>query len=147
MLAKIEKRFGEAVAEMVRSCSDGLNEAGNRSGSWIERKVRYVEDLPHMTADAALVTAADKIHNARCIAADVRAYGQDFWSVFTPCRHQIAWYYGAVRAGLARQLDESTIQPVLNDAVERLVAAAGLDAPPSRPASDECGCRVRREKA
>ncbi len=74
VLADIKERFGQPVADIVRSCSDGLNEAGNRSGSWLQRKIANVEALPQKTAGAALVTAADRTHNARCITADVGVY-------------------------------------------------------------------------
>src|SRR3954449_9815042 len=66
VLADIRSRFGDDVADIVRACSDGLEEAGNRSGSWPERKAPYVAALrdPAKKPDAALlVTAADKTHN------------------------------------------------------------------------------------
>lgn len=147
VLAEIEQRFGLAVAAVVRSCSDGLDEAGTRSGSWSDRKLPYIETLGHKTPEAALVTAADKSHNARCITDDVRAYGQDFWSVFNACRHQLAWYYESVRKGIAPQLEHSTIRPVLDDAVAGLLAAAGLQAPPASESPEACRCAVRPERA
>src|SRR3954454_22798065 len=42
VLGKIRERFGETVAMIVEACSDGLDEAGNRHGSWPERKLPYV---------------------------------------------------------------------------------------------------------
>src|SRR3954453_14631987 len=48
-LAGIRSRFGHAVADIVRACSDGLDEAGNRSGSWPERKRPYVAALSDPT--------------------------------------------------------------------------------------------------
>ena len=82
VLAEIRERFGAAVADMVLACSDGLNDSGERKGTWQERKQAYVDGLPHKSLDALLVTAADKTHNGLCIAADVRRYGQGFWSTF-----------------------------------------------------------------
>jgi (p)ppGpp synthase/HD superfamily hydrolase len=38
VLAEIRERFGDAVAEMVAACSDGLNDSGERKGTWQERK-------------------------------------------------------------------------------------------------------------
>jgi (p)ppGpp synthase/HD superfamily hydrolase len=74
VLAEIRTRFGDTVADIVRSCSDGLDEAGNRSGTWRERKEAYIAGLATKSAEALLVTAADKTHNALCIAADVRRF-------------------------------------------------------------------------
>src|ERR671926_62350 len=34
VLAEIRSRFGDAVAEIVRACSDGLDADGNRSARW-----------------------------------------------------------------------------------------------------------------
>src|SRR5215218_8602648 len=42
VLADIRERFGDAVADIVRACSDGLDADGNRSGTWAERKRPYV---------------------------------------------------------------------------------------------------------
>src|SRR4051812_40895977 len=75
VLAEICERWGDAVADTVLACSDGLNDAGERKGTWQERKHAYVDGLPDKSLDALLVTAADKTHNGLCIAADVRCYG------------------------------------------------------------------------
>src|SRR3712207_2691280 len=72
VLADIRERFGDDVADIVRACSDGLDAGGNRSGTWAERKLAYVEALPGKPAETLVVTAADKTHNGLCIAADVR---------------------------------------------------------------------------
>src|SRR5215218_9439921 len=93
VLAEIRERFGAAVADMVAACSDGLNESGERKGTWPERKQAYVDGLPNKSRDALLVTAADKTHNGFCIAADVRRYGRDFWSTFNASPDELVWYY------------------------------------------------------
>src|SRR4051812_12393099 len=85
VLREIRERFGEPVAAIVEACSDGLDESGNRTGSWPARKRPYVAGLldPAKKSDEALlVTAADKIHNGLCIANDVRRYGEGFWATF-----------------------------------------------------------------
>src|SRR3954452_12745809 len=85
VLREIRERFGERVADIVEACSDGLDESGNRTGSWPERKRPYVAGLldPAKKSDEALlVTAADKIHNGSRIAADLREFGPAFWSTF-----------------------------------------------------------------
>src|SRR3712207_6225248 len=88
VLAEIRSRFGDTVADIIRACSDGLDADGNRSGSWAERKRPYVAGLADKPVDALLVTAADKTHNGRCIAADVRRCGQGFWSTFNASRSE-----------------------------------------------------------
>jgi (p)ppGpp synthase/HD superfamily hydrolase len=127
VLADIRERFGDAVADIVRACSDGLDADGNRSGTWPERKLPYVEGLATKPADALLVTAADKTHNGLCIAADVRRYGQGFWSTFNASREELLWYYTSVERAVADRLPGSSIAGALRRAVDELVAAAGTE--------------------
>jgi (p)ppGpp synthase/HD superfamily hydrolase len=125
VLAEIRKRFGAAVAGMVAACSDGLNDSGERKGTWQERKQAYVDGLPHKSLDALLVTAADKTHNGLCIAADVRLYGHDFWSTFNASPAELVWYYSSVRDVVAERLPGNSIATTLDRAVAELLAAAG----------------------
>jgi (p)ppGpp synthase/HD superfamily hydrolase len=127
LLAEIGSRFGNAVADIVQACSDGLDADGNRSGSWPERKRPYVAGLAHKPLDALLVTAADKTHNGLCIAADVRRYGQVFWSTFNASRDELLWYYTSVERAVAERLPGRSIADALHRAVDELIAAAGTD--------------------
>lgn len=137
VLQEIAAAFGDAVAGIVRECSDGLDEAGERSGTWIERKMPYIEGLPRKSPGALLVTAADKTHNARCIASDVAQYGQHFWKTFpNACPHQLAWYYASVRAGVALRLGRPGLERALNEAVRAL-----LEAIPDGREDPGCTCR------
>jgi (p)ppGpp synthase/HD superfamily hydrolase len=127
VLAEIRSRFGDDVAEIVRACSDGLDAEGNRNGTWAERKLAYVEALPGKPAAALVVTAADKTHNGLCIAADVRRYGQDFWSTFNASRDELLWYYTSVERAVAERLPDSSIAAALQRAVSELVTAAAVE--------------------
>src|SRR3712207_4175995 len=119
VLTDIRSRFGDAVADMVRACSDGLDADGNRSGTWAERKRPYVDGLGAKPADALLVTAADKTHNGLCIAADVRRYGDGFWSTFNAGREQLLWYYTSVERAVADRLPGSSITGALRREIGR----------------------------
>jgi (p)ppGpp synthase/HD superfamily hydrolase len=129
VLADIRSRFGNAVADIVRACSDGLDADGNRRGSWAERKRPYVAGLAHKPLDALLVTAADKTHNGLCIAADVRRYGRGFWSTFNASHDELLWYYTSVERAVAERLPGSSIADALHRAVDELLAAAGTERP------------------
>jgi (p)ppGpp synthase/HD superfamily hydrolase len=124
VLADIRKRFGDAVAAMVLACSDGLNDSGERKGTWQERKQAYVDGLPDKALDALLVTAADKTHNGLCIAADVRRFGPGFWSTFNASPDELVWYYTSVRDVVAERLTGGSIADALDRAVAELVGAA-----------------------
>ncbi|MBN1093325.1 HD domain-containing protein [Blastococcus sp. TML/M2B] len=127
VLADIRSRFGDAVADIVRACSDGLDADGNRSGTWAERKRPYVAGLADKPLDALLVTAADKTHNGLCIAADVRRYGRDFWSTFNATRDELLGYYTSVERALAERLPATSIADALHRAVTELLAAADVE--------------------
>ena len=125
VLGEIRERFGPAVADMVAACSDGLNDSGERKGTWQERKQAYVDGLPNKSLDALLVTAADKTHNGLCIAADVRRYGPAFWATFNASPDELVWYYTSVRYVVADRLPGSSISEALDRAVAEVVTAAG----------------------
>jgi len=61
-LREIEDRFGPEVARIVLACSDSTEE---NKPDWQERKKKYVAAISHKQADELLVSAADKVHNAR----------------------------------------------------------------------------------
>ncbi|MGY1702700.1 HD domain-containing protein [Geodermatophilus sp. SYSU D00766] len=123
VLADIRERFGDDVADIVRACSDGLDADGNRSGTWAERKLAYIEALPGKPAEALVVTAADKTHNGLCIAADVRRYGPGFWKTFNASRDELLWYYTSVERAVAARLPRHTMTAALKRAVDELLNA------------------------
>jgi hypothetical protein len=96
-----------------------------------------VAGLAGKPLDALLVTAADKTHNGLCIAADVRRYGQGFWSTFNASRDELLWYYTSVERAVAERLPDSSITDALHRAVDELLAAAGTerDTVPAAPST------------
>jgi hypothetical protein len=86
-----------------------------------------VAGLDDKPLDALLVTAADKTHNGLCIAADVRRYGQDFWSTFNASRDELLWYYTSVERAVTERLAAHSITAALQRAVDELVTASGVD--------------------
>jgi GTP pyrophosphokinase len=69
--AAIRERFGERVLAIVDACTDGTPDATGKKTPWRERKQAYLEHLETIDADALLVSACDKLHNARAIAMDL----------------------------------------------------------------------------
>jgi len=92
-LAEIERRFGEAVAVIVAGCtgSDTTEEP-----SWRKRKEDYIAHMRRAPASVRLVSAADKLHNARCILADYRMHDEALWSRFNGGKDGTLWYYRAL---------------------------------------------------
>src|SRR3954454_2451278 len=142
VLAAIGDEFGPEVRAMVEACSDSLNDEGGKR-PWRERKLDYVAGLrlpAKKSDDALLVTAADKIHNARSIARDLRTYGPSFWGTFSACEHDLLWYYTAVEAAIAERVGAHEVVETLHAAVEDLIAAAGQDrtSVPDEPSDGAC---------
>lgn len=102
---EIETEFGSRVADIVRALSD--TEDHEEKGPWRGRKEDYLALLATKDADTALVSCADKVHNARRIVADLRACEGDpaakeaFWGHFRGGRDGSLWYYRALLETLA----------------------------------------------
>ncbi|HEX6449579.1 MAG TPA: HD domain-containing protein [Trebonia sp.] len=96
--ARIRAEFGDHVAETVLGCSDAVGVPGEAKPPWRERKEAYVRHLAaERNADVLLVSACDKLHNARSIVADLRAIGPAVWDRFNvPDPGAQLWYYGSL---------------------------------------------------
>ncbi len=92
-LDEIRAKFGMGVAAIVEGCTDTLEKPKPK---WLERKERYVEHLQNAPRSTRLVSAADKLHNARAIVADQRRLGDEVWKRFTASKEDVLWYYGAL---------------------------------------------------
>ena len=91
---EIRRRFGEAVAEIVAGCSDSDTQP---KPPWRQRKEAYVAHLrDEATPSMRLISACDKLHNARTILLDYRRLGQSLWGHFKGGRDGTLWYYRAV---------------------------------------------------
>ena len=53
------------IVEIVDGCSDVVPGPGEEKAPWVERKVAYLRHLGGQPAHVLLVSAADKLHNAR----------------------------------------------------------------------------------
>jgi len=92
-LEEIRERFGDDVAEIVASCTDTYEDP---KPAWQPRKEAYVAHVRTAPASVRLVSAADKLHNARAILADLRVSGDKLWDRFTGGKEGTLWYYRAL---------------------------------------------------
>jgi (p)ppGpp synthase/HD superfamily hydrolase len=100
-LTEIRARFGDPVADIVASCSDTFE---TPKPDWEIRKRNYIEHLKTASPGAKLVSASDKLHNARATLRDLRTHGSSVWDRFSGTREQILANY----AGLISAYDEGT---------------------------------------
>src|SRR6478609_795841 len=98
--AEIADKFGEPVAQVVEECSDDSPEPGAQKRPWRVRKEAHIKHIEKASAPVLLVTAADKLHNARAIAADHRELGNSLWARFNAPPEDILWYYRAMVSAL-----------------------------------------------
>lgn len=91
-LDRIQELFGAKVLAIVRACTDGTPDSSGQKAPWRDRKERYLEHLRDAAKEALLVSACDKLHNARAIALDL-AVGEDVFARFTGGRSGTLWYY------------------------------------------------------
>ncbi|HEY3626340.1 MAG TPA: HD domain-containing protein [Terracidiphilus sp.] len=95
-LEDIGRNFGPEVARMVEGLSDSLAEEGDEKEPWEQRKRAYIERLRGEPADTRLISAADKLYNARSILEDYREIGPEIWRRFKRSRDLQLWYYDAL---------------------------------------------------
>ena len=121
VLAEIRSRFGDDVADLVDGCTDTDAE---EKPPWRPRKEAYVARLRSAPPRLRLVSAADKLHNARCLETDLRAEGDCIWERFRGRRDGTLWYYGAILDALQNGWNHPVIDELAR-VVARIRALAG----------------------
>jgi len=90
---EIRHRFGEHVVAIVDGCTDAETMP---KPPWRQRKEAYVAHVGDASPSVRLVSAADKLHNARSILTDYRRFGEALWDRFRGGRDGTLWYYRAL---------------------------------------------------
>jgi len=109
--ARIRRQFGDRVADIVIACSDAVAVSGRPETAMAIARRSTSGTCRETDHAVLLVSACDKLHNARTIVADLRAIGPALWDRFNekdPAPQ--LWYYksladcyrGRVPAGAVR---------------------------------------------
>jgi (p)ppGpp synthase/HD superfamily hydrolase len=124
-LSDIRNRFGDRVADIVRSCSDTVvnSSSGQQKEDWHTRKKRYVEHLNLVDQDTLFVSLSDKIHNARSILRDLRKpeIGKAVWDQFKNSRKDTLWYYRELAKSFQKRLKDQSTKMQLADELSEIV--------------------------
>jgi GTP pyrophosphokinase len=112
-LEKIRGRFGETVAGIVAGCTDAWTDP---KPPWRARKEAYIAHLQTASPSELLVSAADKLHNARAILNDYRVLGEYIWKRFNGGKTGTLWYYRSLV-----QVLQSRYPSTLVDELDRVV--------------------------
>ena len=145
-LERIRSLFGERVAAVVDGCTDTYEE---KKPEWAERKAKYLAHLRDADSSVRLVSASDKLHNARSILKDYREVGAEVFDRFKKkTADHTLWYYRRLAdeflargpQRLAEELDRTVTE------LEQMTAhAAGDDGQDARRAVyDELDAAVSR---
>lgn len=110
----IRTRFGDVVADIVDGCTDT---DVTPKPPWRARKEAYVARVRREPAHVRLVSAADKLHNARTMVTDLRIHGPILWSRFNASRDETLWYLGA----LVEAFREAGTTPVVEELARTVV--------------------------
>ncbi len=92
-LHEVEQRFGANVARTVEGLSDSFAENQHPKDEWKKRKSEYIERLRHEPDDVLLISAADKLYNAKAILDDFKDIGEAIWKRFNRGADQQLWYF------------------------------------------------------
>jgi GTP pyrophosphokinase len=105
---ELRRRFGDSVVEIVDGCTDT---DVMPKPPWRERKEAYIAHISVASAPVRLVSAADKLHNARAVLEDYRIVGEALWKRFNGGKEGTLWYYRAAvdalrKAGMSPLIEE-----------------------------------------
>jgi (p)ppGpp synthase/HD superfamily hydrolase len=111
MLDAIRAQLGDDVADIVADCTDAVE---TPKPAWLPRKERYVHSLARKPAASLLVTACDKLDNARALVADLRRDGPRTLDRFT-AGDKVVWYYAELAAALRAAATEPGTLAVVDE--------------------------------
>jgi (p)ppGpp synthase/HD superfamily hydrolase len=105
--AEILLQFGQRVTEIVDGCTD-TNESPKPA--WRARKEAYIQHVESASSSVRLVSACDKLHNARSVVMDYRILGETLWDRFTGGRMGTLWYYRAMVTALSAKGSSAVVE-------------------------------------
>jgi (p)ppGpp synthase/HD superfamily hydrolase len=89
-LREIQSKFGKRVAHIVDGCTDSYTEP---KSPWLERKRAYIQRVAGEDYEVRVVSAADKLSNARETLSEVRVHGERVYERFAGKKEGTLWYY------------------------------------------------------
>ena len=111
---EIRRRFGDTVTAIVDGCTDADT---TPKPPWRQRKEAYIAHIPTASPSVLLVSAADKLHNARSILRDYKILGESVWERFKGGKDGTLWYYRA----LVEAFRQACSMPII-DELEQVVS-------------------------
>ncbi|MGA2570566.1 MAG: HD domain-containing protein [Terracidiphilus sp.] len=124
-LDDVRKEFGANVARIVEGLSDTLAEDHDKKEGWEARKTAYLERLRHEPEDALLISAADKLYNAKAILDDFKEIGPRIFDRFKRGPEKQLWYFNELLAVFRPRLRSRLVgefERIVRELEQRIVA-------------------------
>jgi GTP pyrophosphokinase len=135
---RIRRRFGRRVTRIVVACTETIDghlptskharraAVPRDASTWRARKQHTVARLgdPETKRPVLRVKAADTLHNARAIVADLRRIGPETWLRFNAGAVDQLWYYRSLTVVLSHRLP-GTLTDELRAVVREMEQLAG----------------------
>ena len=120
-LREIRKKFGKRVAHIVDGCTDAYSEP---KAPWLDRKRDYIARVAGENQEVRLVSAADKLSNARETLHELRVHGESVFERFAGKKIGTLWYYREL-IGAFRRAGSNSLVEELDRVVSELESLAG----------------------
>lgn len=89
--SEIAAKFGQNVADLVEALTESYTYP---KPSWQTRKELYISKIRQASPQAALISLADKLHNARSLEEAINSHGELMWAKFFHSRKtETHWFY------------------------------------------------------
>jgi (p)ppGpp synthase/HD superfamily hydrolase len=124
-LDEVRKTFGEHVADMVEGLSDTLAEDHDKKEGWEERKTAYLKRLHDEPEEVLLISAADKLYNAKTILDDYKQIGPEIWKRFKRGRNEQLWYFDSLVAIFQLRMNSRIVHELQSVVAELASLSAG----------------------
>jgi (p)ppGpp synthase/HD superfamily hydrolase len=123
-LDDVEEKFGANVARMVEGLSDTLAEDHDKKEGWEPRKNAYLARLRTEPEDVLVISAADKLYNAKAILDDLKEIGPAVWERFKRGPKEQLWYFHSLLKVFQTRLNSRTVSELKRvvDEISYLVA-------------------------
>jgi GTP pyrophosphokinase len=124
-LDEVGEKFGANVARMVEGLSDTLAEDHDKKEGWEARKSAYLARLRTEPEDVLVISAADKLYNAKAILDDLKEIGPAVWDRFKRGPKEQLWYFRALLEIFETRLNSRTVSElkrVVNEIAKLVVA-------------------------
>jgi (p)ppGpp synthase/HD superfamily hydrolase len=108
----LSRDFGAEAAGIVKELTEDKDPNVPEDGraTWKYRKEKYLRSLEHVSENALMVCAADKMHNLQSMVEAQGEQGDKVWKKFNASPVQLLWFHEEVLKVLERRLQSDIVR-------------------------------------